>query len=407
MTDLKELLDGVAGQAKLYDGMERAITVARRRRRALRLAPVAAAVVLAVALVAVWVPLHRQPGGSDVAAPGELTWLPGRVGVPEQPLPPLPADRAVAPGVLTYMAYDPPNFGGATLLTEDGRQYRLAGRGEEPFSATGISPDGRWLLTVRGGKAVLRDLSGAAERQIATGDGMGMSWSPDGRWLAVWTNTWSPDERAPSPENATSSVSVIDLHAPQEPPVRLTRLPAQSRMIGVLDSGELVLTPIDLHRTLDVWMIDPKTGERRRHYTLDATPWLPQQKYLPFTEQALTPDGRTLLVRSFLKVVGDYPDSDDLLAVDLETGRVTRRYPLPDPHPLPYTVKGPPEAVDLSDNRALVAVLPDGVLLQHIGRPETGGGPFVIELLDLSTGKLHPASDLSAGVYRIHAVRGG
>jgi hypothetical protein len=305
------------------------------------------------------------------------------------------------------MAYDPPGFGGTTLLTEDGRQYQLVGRGEEPLSATGISPDGRWLLTARGGRARLRDLTGTAEQQIATGDGMGASWSPEGRWLAVWTNTWSADERAPSPENANSSVVVVDLRAPQEPPVKLTRLPARSRMIGILDSVELVLTPIDLQPTLDVWMIDPKTGEQRRHYTLDATPWRPREKYLPFTEQALTPDGRTLLVRTSLKVVGDYPDFDDLLAVDLESGRVTRRYPLPDPHALPYTVKGPPAVADASDNRQLVAVLPDGVLFQHRGRPETGGGPFALELLDLSTGKLYPASDLSPDIYQLGSVRGG
>jgi hypothetical protein len=94
---------------------------------------------------------------------------------------------------------------------------------------------------------------------------------------------------------------------------------------------------------------------------------------------------------------------DDVLAIDLDTGSVTRRYDLPDPR-----IASATRDLVIDHNRTLGALLPEGVLYIHNGRTSPwSAGPISLELLDLSTGRLQVVSTVSPEVARILALRGG
>ncbi|GAA4447655.1 hypothetical protein [Phytohabitans houttuyneae] len=94
-----------------------------------------------------------------------------------------------------------------------------------------------------------------------------------------------------------------------------------------------------------------------------------------------------------------------MLAVDIESSRVTRRYALPDPVQAPDVVDPDgSRTMSLEDSRQVVAVVPGGLLLQH----RSGAEPTParqLELLDTTTGELQPRTKLPAGVGLL-AVRG-
>lgn len=404
MNTLKDLLDDVAEQAKLYDRTEHALSVARRQRRLARVAPVALAVAVATGLAAVWLPLRSSNVDSDAAA--MTPWLPQRLTVPEQVPPTLPTDHGVALGSLVYQTGDK-----STLVTEDGRQYRLPGAGD---GLLGVSPDGRWLATTSGDKVLLRDLTTTGGIQIAGhgGGAKAASWSPDGRRFALWTGSMAGNTAEP---DVDPRIIVVDLASRTQ---WTTPAPGNVTLIGVLDSGDVVLedrvspdqvtssTPVQLS------IFNSQTGQVRHRYQIDLTPWLSpkerqaRQRAGLLSDAALLADGRTLLLRPAVRVPGG-PDGlyapDDVLAVDLDTGSVTRRYDLPDPR-----IASATRDLVIDHNRTLGALLPEGVLYIHNGRTSPWpGGPISLELLDLSTGRLQVVSTVSPEVARILALRGG
>jgi hypothetical protein len=399
MNTLKDLLDDVAEQAKLYDSMDRALAVARRRRRVARVAPLALAAALAIGLAAVWLPLHRSGVDGDGAA--TVSWLPDRITVPKKAPPPLPTDHGVAPGSVVYQAGDK-----TVLVTEDGRQYGL------PRAWTGyvrgVSPDGRWLAIETGDKVLLRDLSGTGQIEVA-GGGAGFaaqdSWSPDGRWFAVWSakiasNTMDPD--------VDPRITTVDLDSRKQQTVPIS---GNVRLTGVLDSGDVALADrvspfqVTTSTSIRLSIFNPQTRQVRHRYQIDFTPWLSakERQVRPFIFPEVEPllaDGRTLLLRPVVPVTGTYGASatDDVLAVDLATGTLTRRYYLPDPRGTSST-----KDTTVISGLLLGAVLPEGVLYVH----EHFGGNMSLELLDLSTGRLQVVSTMSQDVTYIAAIRGG
>src|ERR1700754_3572016 len=146
MTALKGLLEEMAEQAKVYDPTERALEVAKRRRRMTRIAPVAAALALVVGVGGVWLPLRSDPPG----AAATVDWLPRTLVMPRADPPPLPTDRGVAPASFAYTPVNAPDNGGTLLVTEDGEQYTVIPRTDQQSYVDGISPDGRWMVTRRG-----------------------------------------------------------------------------------------------------------------------------------------------------------------------------------------------------------------------------------------------------------------
>lgn len=405
MNALKDLLDDVAEQAKLYDPTDRALAVAHRRRRVARVAPVALAAAVAIGLAAVWLPLHRSGVEGDGAA--TASWLPDRITVPKKAPPPLPTDHGVAPGSVVYQ-----KAGYKTVLvTEDGRQYGL------PRAWTGyvrgVSPDGRWLAVEIGDKVLLRDLSGTGQIEI-DGGGTGFarqgSWSPDGRWFALWSakmanNTMDPD--------VDPRITTVDLDSRKQQTLSIS---GNVTLTGVLDSGDVALadrvSPFQVTSSTPIRLsiVDRQSGRVSHLYQIDATPWLSareRQVKPPIrpSVEALLADGRTLLLRPMVPVTGSRHEaygSDDVLAVDLVNGKVTRRYGLPDPR-----VTSSTRDTIVSSGRTLGAVLPEGVLYVHTGRADHFGGPISLELLDLSTGELQVVSTVSRDVTNIAAVRGG
>jgi hypothetical protein len=406
MNRLKDLLDDVAEQAKLYDPTDRALAVARRRRRVARVTPVALAAAVAIALAAVWLPLHRSAADGDAAA--TVSWLPDRITVPKKAPPLLPIDHGVAPGSVVYQTGDK-----AVLVTEDSRQYQLPR--EWTGYVRGVSPDGRWLAIETGEKVLLRDLSGTGQIEVA-GGGAGVakhgSWSPDGHWFALWTAKVASNT---AESDADPRITTVDLYSRQQ---QVAPISGSVTLTGVLNSGDVALADrispdqVTTSTPIRLSILDRQTRQVRDRYQIDPTPWLStkerqarQPAGLPSVE-ALLADGRTLLIRPFVRLpvnrdsVGYVPD--DALAINLDTGKLTRRYYLPDPRIAVST-----RDMVADHNRTLKSMLPEGLLYVHNGRTSPPGGPIALELLDLSTGRLQVVSTASSAVADIVGLRGG
>jgi hypothetical protein len=406
MNTLKDLLDDVAEQAKPYDLTDRALAVARRRRRLARVAPVALAAAIAIGVAMVWLPLHRSDTGGDGAA--TVSWLPDRITVPKN-APPLPTDHGVAPASVVYLTGDK-----TVLVTEDGRQYQLPR--EWTGCVRGVSPDGRWLaIDYPGDKVLLRDLSGTGQLEIAVGDaGVATqgSWSADGRWFALWTAEMAKNAGDP---DSDPRIITVDLDRRQQ---QTASISGNVNMKGVLDSGDVVLADrispdqVTTPKPIQISFFDRQTRQVRDRYQIDPTPWLSTKERQARQTggqpdiEALSADGGTLLLRLLVPApvtgagVGYVPD--DVLAVDLNTGKLTRRYHLPDPH---YVQSAKDKFA--VNSWSLVSVLPEGLLYIHTGRTSPPSGPMALELLDLSTGRLQVVSTVSSGVANILVVRGG
>jgi hypothetical protein len=174
VTTFKNLLDDIAGEARPVDVADRALAIGRRRRRLVRLGPVAVAALLAVVLLTTGLALRNTPPPRPAtpAAPWYES-LPASV-TPPATAPPLPAGP-VGGGLLLTSACA---AGCPVLLyATDNRWYRVPGT----LQHASLSPDGRWLWTSDGRHPQVRDLAGT--RSFPPAEYLQvMFWSPGDRW---------------------------------------------------------------------------------------------------------------------------------------------------------------------------------------------------------------------------------
>jgi hypothetical protein len=189
MSDLRQELARAADLAQPYGDAAAAIRADRRRRtwRAGVTGAVAALAVVGVVVATVQVgrptsapvlPADPSPSvtgagfwvGQTAMAPA---WLPDA--------PPLPRDRAVGRGALLLFApgdNGPANF---NLLTEDGKQYRLAAPSGYVEPSVRLSPNGRWLWWANAQGSTIRDLTGTRMKVLAKVPVALVS--PNGEWM--------------------------------------------------------------------------------------------------------------------------------------------------------------------------------------------------------------------------------
>jgi hypothetical protein len=391
VNSIKELLTDVAGEAPGYDVTDRAVSIVRRRRRIAVAAPLAVAALVVFGLVAA-VPL-RPANDTDPAAPSPVeSWLPARLRPAPSP-PPLPAALPV-PAALTFTLATKATI----LVTEDGRQYRSPGR------VDGISPDGRWLTIVDGGRLTLRRPDGTSRDLGDEYLTETAAWSPGSRWLAL---------RMISADAEVRNTTVLDLS--NDRVVTVSDGPYRDTEIcGVLDSGDVLLCTSDTTSIqFDVRWIDLATGQQKRHTAVDTTAALtPNERQADSNisygfngSRILLLDGRTLLVRTteYLADRGVYLPGD-LLAVDLDNPEaMPRRYDLP-PSRLgtEHRHPGGDSSYDPGDTRTGLAVVPAGLLVMHT---VPGGSVAAVELVDMRTGELIIVTSVRGGIRDI-MVRG-
>ncbi|MFY1688946.1 TolB family protein [Plantactinospora sp. WMMB782] len=395
MNELRDMLGEVAEQAKVYDVTGRAVRVARRRRLAVRLAPMAAAAaVVAFGAVAVVGLRPDPPVGQLAAVTPTVDWLPSRLDLPAPE--PLPATGPVGRGVLVYEGG--PDELAPVLLTEDGRQHRLAEPTWSPVPSytptvlvshtrPTLSPDGRWLGERRDGRYVVRDLTGTTRHQLA--DGLSpIVWSPESRWLLLGNR----DDNAPPVR--------FDVTSGEQRPV-----PGVDRErwspVAVLPDGEVVLlgglAEPTRRTSVELRLVDPVGGAEPTRIQLDLRRHLRQLESVGSEQPMLSPDGRSLLF-SVVEVADPrqgMPGLDhggDLMRVDL-TSNAVRRIELPySDRPGPAKA-GPSPAAARDWWTEPVGYLPEGVLLRL--RTADGAGDE-LQVLDPGTGAVGRVTDLPA-----------
>jgi hypothetical protein len=226
---LKHLLDGIAAEARPVDVTDRALAIGRRRRRLVRLGPVAVAALLAAVLLATGLPLRDapQPRPAVPAVPWYES-LPATV-TPPATAPPLPAGPVGGGLLLTSgCASGCP----ALLHTAGNHWYELPGA----LQHASLSPDGRWLWTSDGRHPRVRDLTGT--RSFAVGEYLQvMFWSPDDRWALA-------EKVHPAASGGTEydgTLVRIELATGRTSDFDLGRVET-SQNLGVLPSGDLLVT---------------------------------------------------------------------------------------------------------------------------------------------------------------------
>ncbi|MFF5228022.1 hypothetical protein [Dactylosporangium sp. NPDC000521] len=382
MTGLRDLLAEEAGDARTYDVTDRAVRVVRRQRMMARLVPAAAALLVVAGLLGVGV---RFGGGGDQdPLPAAAAGLPGRL-VPQASPPELPEDRGVGRAALAYL-----DGGGDrwVLVTADGNQYRVNG-----LSVDGMSPDGRWLLVLRpDGTRVLRDLTGTGRHEFAGGDTTsGARWSADSRRLVVQISDGTA---------ATNSVVtyMVDLATAARATVPLDpTLP--DRVCAVRNSGVLVLCPSRESALSGLRLADGTTGQVIRdipsgNLGLRPTEAVPAELGTP----RLGPDDHTLFIGTRDtatpgSAAGPAAGGQNrfLVAFDLETGRLTGRYPLPDQIPAAQRPFNGAVEYGQPDERYVLGIHADGPLLLHLSPSRSDPftvGSVSIELIAQDTGTL-------------------
>ncbi|WP_159104813.1 PD40 domain-containing protein [Plantactinospora sp. BB1] len=392
MSGLRDMFDEIAGQAKVYDVTGRAVRVARRRRRAARLAPVAAAAtVVTFGTVAVVGLRPDPPVAQTVVAVPTVDWLPDRLDLPASGPDALPASGPVGPGVLVYADLRP-GAPAPVLLTEDGRQHRLA---EPVTSAAGLShtrptlsPDGRWLGEQRDGRYVVRDLTGTTRHRLPDGFSP-VAWSPESRWLLLADNLH--EEAAPVRLDVTSGDQrpVTGLDGERWQPLAV--LPGDEVLFLGTSDEPVRRTDVDLRQLEVVGGTEPTRLQLnlRRH--------LGSAESLGSETPRVSPDGRALLF-SVVEVADPeqgMPGLDhggDLIRVDL-TSKGVRRIPLPhSDRPGPAAASPSPAAARDWWTEPL-GYLPEGVLLRL--RTADGQGD-ALQVLDPATGAVNTVTELPA-----------
>ncbi|MEV4509120.1 hypothetical protein AB0K00_09220 [Dactylosporangium sp. NPDC049525] len=383
MTGLRDLLIEAAEDARDYDVTDRAVRVVRRQRMTARLVPVAAALLVVAGLLAVGVPFG---GGGDQDPLPAAAGLPARL-IPQASPPTLPEDRGVGRAALAYLRGDSDGDENSwVLVTADGSQYRVNG-----LRVDGMSPDGRWLLVLRSdGTKVLRDLAGTARHEFAGGDpSSGARWSPDSRRLVVQI-----EHRTAAPSSVVTYLVDLATGARATVPLDPT---SPDRVCAVRNSGVLVLCPSPESSFSGLRLADGTTGQVIRDIPSANLGLRPTEA--EFGTPVLGPDDHTLFISTGAMIT---PGSTAaaaaggqqrfLVGFDIDTGRLTERYPLPDqiPGAQRSATNGGVE-YGQPDARYLLGIHADGPLLLHIAPSRSDpftAGAVSIELVARDTGAL-------------------
>jgi hypothetical protein len=409
MDRLKTLLDDLAREAPPYDVIDRAERTVRRRQRMVRLAPGAAGVAVVLVLAAGWAVL-QDADSRPVIRPGTpATWLPSHVTVMSDP-PPLPTDRGIGPAALLYFpSSEDVATGSWRIVTSDGRQYGIAASMDEPGSEflapASLSPDGRWLLVHRRRDLILRDLTGTSERKVTTDwyRSAQSFWSLDSRQLMI--------VRRDAISGADVDLTVVDLESGVRSGPSPLATPQGAEPLGVDRSGHLVLRSV-APDSFTLWFVDPGTGRERRHLVVNLRTLLAgsaDQSGQAVFRDAKFLDDESLLVEVTRGVTVPDPEADrsapatkvtadssypgDILLMDLNTGQVTRRLPLPGPLGELEMRTASPEALLFFRSRPA----PGGPFTDPAQPPP---GPFVtaLEQLDPKTGELRVVTSVTGNI---------
>lgn len=430
MTGLPDLLTEIADEAKTYDGVDQAVRVLRRRQRMRRLVPATMAAVVAAGLLVTYVAVRPGPPGGDGIGPtvpdipaGSLPWLPQTLTVPQTPPPALPADRGVGAGSLIYQRLRPLVAGTTApgddittpyLVTVDGGHYQL------PVShVLSLSPDGRWLLSVRNNHVVLRDLTGSEVKDLGAylDRAFAAAWSSNSSRLAFEQSGDLVDRtvRAEQADKVLTydQATVVDLPSGQTHNVTVSQFPG-TRICGVQDGGDLILcSSVLVPNHVSVWLADGGSGVQRSHVTADLSSVLTDgeraaESASPLFGLNVQPlsGGTTLLVRTHQNVGMIMPD--DLLAVDLTDGRVSRRLDLPVQEVGSATPSNGGVRYSVTQSWAALSASTEGVLLARGGPRGTGPDSMVstvqaLELLDPVSGQRSVVTTVSGDVWNIFA----
>jgi len=323
----------------------------------------------------------RPPVGPSVTIEltGRLGWLPTRIST-DQRAPVLP-EAAVGPAAAVIGS----RVSGNVLLMPNGSTYEL------PSGPNGLSPDGRWLVTARDERTVVRDLTRGSVHDVGGARGFGAAvWSPDGRKLALDAAVPSDVYRDAFPSSqrfVSGGVTLVDLSNGQQTSVSLSAYP-NARLAGLDDDGVLVIWQGDPEgHTIGFWKIDSATGQELAHASLDLTTVLTssERESDALRSTSLTPAmpyvGTTVLLWTTGYDKGImYPG--ELLAVDLAHGLDVTRLHLP--FVAPQQVPAPQGGVYFHGEEIwhYLSTVPEGILLGH-----DGDAFLAIELLDPTSGK--------------------
>jgi hypothetical protein len=320
---LRDLLDDLARDVPNYadaDGVLRSARTARRRRAGGAAAMLVAAAVIAAG--AAWWPRQAQP---DAMPPDQ----PVPSVVPSKPLLP---DGAVGPAELLYRPRCERACFEVVVRLSGGAEYSLL-KGD--LGVPSLSPDGRWLVAAfEHGSYQFRDLTSAEPpgrtqgEPLRPGQWQPAAWSPDSRWLVMWGPRGNEFYEAARVDMADRSVVMY-------------RPPTGDYVVGVLPSGELLVSPSMWRAPLSLRVVDPVTGAERPVPMAGADGVLqPGEKLLndPTFPVAVSPDGTHAAIR-----VVSGQRTTGLVEIELATGVRRSLVGFPDDRswePVVYTSDG-------------------------------------------------------------------
>jgi hypothetical protein len=362
MTGIRDLLADVAAEAPPYDVTNQALRTARRQRRIAWTAPFVAVVLVVAAAAWQW------PSATTIhqSAPA-VPWLPARLAPEESPA--LLSGGPVGPAALAYTRDD----GSTTLVTEDGRHY-------DAGPVHDLSPNGRWVVVMRGERLTLRDLTGTATRDLGLqGEVSVAAWSPDSRWMATRSG---PAQRV---------TTVIDLATGQAAATMPAGSFGNASVCGLRDSTYLVLCRSDGSTAVsDLWVVDPTTGRELSHSTVPI-PDPPGATAISRSSQ-LMPDLHSQARWTTYKTDQGLRMSGDAVLFDLDQPAApVRRHPLP--------------ALAETMTRTIASTVDGGLILVRAAPAAPQNHVIGLDLFSLETGKLSEITTVTGDIRGI-LVRG-
>jgi hypothetical protein len=328
-TQLRDLLDDLATDARGYSDADLAIATARRRIAIRRVAvPVLAAVlVAALAFAANIVRTDVGPPVGMSPVPTRVAGYPARISEPAHPRP-LPK----APGGHAAFLWSPCDYSCLPyLVMEDGRQFVLTrAAGGTPTSDYTLSPDGEWLG--------LRTSTGYEMRRLTDGrvlsipdSGWGelspWAWSPNGEWLLLGRNS------------AGDVDHFVQIKLGDHGSWRRVAPPADV-VVAMDNDGALIgwVSPGDRPQSLPELTI-VRNGESTvaRRFTVRLPPnsrdLIRKGEVIDSFRLRLGPDGQSglLVLEHPTDPFDSWPARTGVLTVDLNLGEVTGRIDLPVP----------------------------------------------------------------------------